>query len=438
MDEDWDQLPTGLQNGIRVTSRKANTGSTGRRLEIGHEGTILGPAPPCRHGRIAVLFDETGRWDVLPHEITDWAGWTQPLAGGFQCGQKVRSIIEWQGVSIKLDIGDEGTVTGAVPGDDNSVRVEYIAKGGNVDHFPEQIVVEAEWDAALPGGFKRGQQVRAFADLRGETGNLKTGDRGVVVGPGSQAAEDWESKVRVYFGDGAWWTLWPEEIILESEFDDGDPASIAAKLEADYGEKFMRDLYAHLSKSIIMPEDFLRELYTGLSKTIIQPLPVEDVYAQRFCIESPHFKSNKDYIRQILDTVSHALQYGLDEYNDQIDQLIESQNGPDELYHQLCYITDNPDIFAGPDGQTEKVGAIMACLDRLTHPEEDKLSDISDEAVEDCFQTARVFLNSFQDDFLARMAFGERNLLHIQRVFRYAIKVRGSNINNAEETRDEV
>merc|ERR1719471_1526040 len=103
-----------------VVSRKQQTGVSGKTLKIGDEGTVVGPAPPCREGRIAVDFESSGRWDVLPHEIMPQARWGDLLAGDFRCGQKVRSIIEWFGGPMELHIGEQGIVTGCVPNDTTS------------------------------------------------------------------------------------------------------------------------------------------------------------------------------------------------------------------------------------------------------------------------------------------------------------------------------
>jgi hypothetical protein len=193
-------LAGGFQKGDRVRSLIDHAPNN---VKVGDEGTVVGPS------------NDPSAADADEHVCVDWGSGKGrvnfvaypcnlehvPLAGGFQKGDRVRSLIDHAPNNVK--VGDEGTVVG--PSNDPSAgdadehvcvdwgsgkgRVNFVAYPCNLEHVP------------LAGGFQKGDRVRSLIDHA--PNNVKVGDEGTVVGPNSNpSAADADEHVCVDLGSG--------------------------------------------------------------------------------------------------------------------------------------------------------------------------------------------------------------------------------------------
>jgi len=105
-----------------------------------------------------------------------------PLVGGFQKGDRVRSLTDF--ASHHLVKGDVSTVMGpgttAECGQAGRVCVEFGAGKGRIDIGAK---IQIEHIMSLAGGFQKGDRVRSRIDSASHY--LVKGDVGTVMGPGT-------------------------------------------------------------------------------------------------------------------------------------------------------------------------------------------------------------------------------------------------------------
>jgi len=197
-----EQLPLvgGFKKGDRVRARISHPP---RNIKVGDEGTVIGPAivfeSDCKNPSEYLCVKFEGDKGIRNFHYR-YGIEQMPLAGGFQKGDRVRSLIEMPLFNIK--VGDEGTIYGPSDGFTDSdaeqcvcVKMHYSKKKIN---FHASIQIE---HAPLAGGFRKGERVCSL--INHNKTKLSVGDEGVVVGPCHETEDAGDSgRLCVEFGLG--------------------------------------------------------------------------------------------------------------------------------------------------------------------------------------------------------------------------------------------
>jgi len=184
---DDEVLAGGWQKGDRIASLIDH-----KNVKKGDMGTILGPCIKDQAGkadRVHVDFGSgKGDWNFLKTQIVG-----VPLAGGWQKGDPVTSLIDHKNVKK----GDVGTILGPCIKDQadtaDRVHVDFGSGKGDWDFLKTQI--EA---APLAGGWRKGDYVASLIVHK----NVKKGDLGTILGPCIKDQAHKADRVHVDFGSG--------------------------------------------------------------------------------------------------------------------------------------------------------------------------------------------------------------------------------------------
>jgi len=209
-----EQLPLigGFKKGDRVRTRIPNPSSN---IKVGDEGTVVGPGivfeSQCENASEYLCVRFEGEKGMMNFHYR-YGIEHMPLAGGFQKGDRVLSLIEMPLFNIK--VGDEGTVYG--PSDDLTdsdaeqrlcVKMHY---SKNKINFHAITQIE---HAPLAGGFRKGERVRSL--ITHSKTKLSVGDEGIVIGPcnNTEPAQDsYRLCVEFGLGKGVVFFLEPNQI----------------------------------------------------------------------------------------------------------------------------------------------------------------------------------------------------------------------------------
>ena len=191
------RLAGGFQKGDRVISQIDHTSSN---VVKGDVGIVIGPAPLTiddHAQRVCVDFG-SGKGYINNVLVETQIGHV-PLAGGFQRGDRVISLLDYAGVHVVK--GDMGTVVGPCSDHDlvdkaKRVCIEFEAGKGRVDMLAASNIEHV----LLVCGFQMGDQVISRVDCAHI--HLVKGDVGIVVGPCRLERGDKARRVKVDFGPG--------------------------------------------------------------------------------------------------------------------------------------------------------------------------------------------------------------------------------------------
>jgi len=189
-------LAGGFQKGDRVNSLIDHSAI---HLVKGDVGTVVGPGTNKvidQAERVCVDFGVgKGKANMLATRLIEPA----PLAGGFQKGDRVNSLVSRSTPHILQ--GDMGTVVGPCSDHDladkaKRVCIEFGAGKGRAD-----LVAASEIEhGTLARGFQKGDRVISLVDYAPM--KVVKRDLGTVVGPCNSECADKAARVRVDFGSG--------------------------------------------------------------------------------------------------------------------------------------------------------------------------------------------------------------------------------------------